>query len=96
MAIQEAMEKNHPKEPHFYLAFIAVCPEFHGAGLGSHILKATLEKIDAAGMSAYVENSRERNTLFYQRAGFVAQSNISPEGAPPLLAMWREPNLSVG
>ena len=96
MAIQEAMERNHPKEPHFYLAFIAVSPEFQAAGLGSRILKATLEKIDALGMSAYVENSRERNTLFYQRAGFVAQSNISPEGAPPLLAMWRKPHISVG
>jgi ribosomal protein S18 acetylase RimI-like enzyme len=96
MAIQEAMERNHPKEAHSYLAFIAVSPEFQGAGLGSRILKATLEKIDAVGMSAYVENSRERNTLFYQRAGFVAQSNISPEGAPPLLAMWRKPHISVG
>jgi hypothetical protein len=38
----------------------------------------------------------KRNTLFYQRAGFVAQSNISPEGAPPLLAMWRKPHISVG
>jgi ribosomal protein S18 acetylase RimI-like enzyme len=96
MAIQEAMERNHPKEPHSYLAFIAVSPEFQSAGLGSRILKATLEKIDAVGMPAYVENSRERNTLFYQRAGFVAQSNISPEGAPPLLAMWRKPHISVG
>jgi ribosomal protein S18 acetylase RimI-like enzyme len=96
LAMQEAMERNHPKEPHFYLAFIAVSPEFQGAGLGSRILKATLEKIGALGTSAYVENSRERNTPFYQRAGFVAQSNISPEGAPPLLAMWRKPHISVG
>jgi ribosomal protein S18 acetylase RimI-like enzyme len=96
MAIQEAMERNHPKEPHFYLAFIAVSPEFQGAGLGSRSLNAKLEKIDAVGMSAYVENSRERNTLFYQRVGFVAQNNISPEGAPPLLAMWRKPHISVG
>lgn len=94
LALQEAMEKNHPKEPHFYLAFIAVSSEFQGAGLGSRILKATLEKIDSAGMPAYFENSRERNTPFYERAGFVARSNISPDGAPPLLAMWRQPQLS--
>jgi GNAT superfamily N-acetyltransferase len=97
MAIQEAMERNHPKEPHSYLTFIVVSPEFLGAGLGSRILKATLEKVDAVGLSAYVENSREKNTLFYQRAqraGFDAQSNISPEGAPPLLA-WRKPHISV-
>lgn len=41
MAIMEAMEKNHPREQHFYLAFIAVSPEYHGIGLGSQILKAT-------------------------------------------------------
>jgi ribosomal protein S18 acetylase RimI-like enzyme len=93
IAMQEAMEKNHPHEPHFYLAFIAVSPEFQGAGLGSRILDATLAQIDAAGMPAYVENSRSRNTPFYQRAGFIAQNDISPKGAPPLLAMWREPRI---
>jgi GNAT superfamily N-acetyltransferase len=96
LAVQEAMEQNHPKEPHFYLAFIAVSPEFHGAGLGSRILKATLAKLDAAGMPAYVENSRERNTPFCERAGFVIRGDISPEGAPPLLAMWRKPHILVG
>lgn len=95
LAMQEAMEKCHPTEPHFYLAFLAVAPEFQGAGLGSRILKATLEKVDAVGMPAYVENSRERNTPFYQRAGFVVQRNVSPEGAPPMLAMWREPHPPV-
>jgi ribosomal protein S18 acetylase RimI-like enzyme len=93
MAMQESMENHHPAEPHFYLAFIAVSPEFQGAGLGSRILKATLERIDAAGMPAYVENSRERNTPFYQRAGFVARRNVTPEGAPPMLGMWREPRV---
>ena len=26
----------------------------------------------------------------YERAGFVARKSISPPGAPPLIAMWRE------
>ena len=73
------------------MAFIAVAPEFQGTGLGSRLLKATLEQVDAAGLPAYVENSRARNTPFYARAGFVPQRNISPPGAPPQLAMWREP-----
>lgn len=93
LAMQEAMEKHHPNEPHFYLAFVAVDPAFHGAGLGSRILRATLDKIDSAGLPAYVENSRERNTPFYRRAGFIERGNISPDGAPPLLAMWREPHV---
>jgi ribosomal protein S18 acetylase RimI-like enzyme len=90
MAMMEAMEKNHPRGPHFYLTFIAVSPQYHGVGLGSRILKATLRQIDAAGMPAYVESSNPKNATFYERAGFVAQKNIAPDGAPPLIAMWRD------
>jgi ribosomal protein S18 acetylase RimI-like enzyme len=89
MAIMETMEKNHPREQHFYLTFAAVSPEYHGVGLGSRILKATLKQIDAASMGAYVESSNPKNATFYQRGGFVAQKNIAPVGAPPLIAMWR-------
>jgi ribosomal protein S18 acetylase RimI-like enzyme len=90
MAIVEAMDKNHPSEPHFYLTFIAVSPEYRGVGLGSRILKATLKQIDAAGMGAYVESSNPKNATFYERGGFVARKNIAPDGAPSLVAMWRD------
>jgi ribosomal protein S18 acetylase RimI-like enzyme len=90
MAMLEAMENNHQREEHFYLTFIAVSPEYHGVGLGSRILKATLKQIDAAGMPAYVESSNPKNATFYERTGFVAQKNIAPVGAPPLIAMWRD------
>jgi ribosomal protein S18 acetylase RimI-like enzyme len=89
MAMMEAMEKNHPNGRHFYLTFIAVSPEYHGVGLGSRILNATLKQIDAAGMAAYVESSNPKNASYYERGGFVAQKNIAPVGAPPLIAMWR-------
>jgi ribosomal protein S18 acetylase RimI-like enzyme len=89
MAMMEAMEKNHPRERHFYLTFAAVSSECRGVGLGSRILKATLELIDAAGMAAYVESSNPKNASFYERCGFVAQKDIAPVGAPPLIAMWR-------
>ncbi len=76
-------------ERHFYLFFMAVDPPFQGKGLGSAILDATLKRIDETGMPAYLENSNMRNTRLSERAGFVAQKNISPEGAPPLIPMWR-------
>lgn len=88
-AIAKAMEENHPHERHFYLAFMAVAPRFQGMGLGSAILETTLRRADSAGMPAYLENSNPRNTQLYERAGFVALKDISPEGAPPLVAMWR-------
>jgi ribosomal protein S18 acetylase RimI-like enzyme len=88
-AIAEAMQKAHPREDHFYLFFMAVDPSLQGRGLGASMLAATLRRIDATGMPAYLENSNPRNTRLYERAGFVARSGISPQGAPPLIPMWR-------
>ena len=89
-AMAEAMEKNHPHEKHFYLAFIAVAPRLQGLGLGGAMLDATVKRADEEGVPAYLENSNPRNTKLYERAGFVARGSISPPGAPPLVAMWRE------
>jgi ribosomal protein S18 acetylase RimI-like enzyme len=88
-ALADAMEQNHPAEPHFYLAFIAVAPRLQGLGLGSALLGATLKRVDEKAMPAYLENSNPRNTRLYERAGFIARRNIAPPGAPPLPAMWR-------
>jgi GNAT superfamily N-acetyltransferase len=88
-ALGDALEKAHPREQHFYLFFMAVDPRFQGKGLGSAILEATLRHIDRAGTPAYLENSNPKNTRLYERAGFVARSSISPNGAPPLIPMWR-------
>jgi ribosomal protein S18 acetylase RimI-like enzyme len=95
-AMADAMERHHPHEPHFYLAFIAVAPRLQGMGLGGVMLEANLKRIDAAGMPAYLENSNPRNRRLYERAGFMAQRNIEPAGAPPLVAMWRPPARPMG
>ena len=89
-AMADAMEKNHPHEKHFYLAFIAVAPRLQGLGLGGALLDATVRRADEMGVPAYLENSNPRNTRLYERRGFVARKSISPAGAPPLVAMWRE------
>jgi ribosomal protein S18 acetylase RimI-like enzyme len=59
-------------------------------GLGGAMMDACLNRIDAAHASAYLENSNPKNTRLYERSGFVTRKSISPPGAPPLLAMWRE------
>jgi GNAT superfamily N-acetyltransferase len=89
-AMAEAMEKNHPHEPHFYLAFIAVAPRLQGLGLGGAILESTLTRVDELGAPAYLENSNPKNARLYERHGFAATKNIAPPGAPPLVAMWRK------
>jgi ribosomal protein S18 acetylase RimI-like enzyme len=89
-AMADAMEKHHPHERHYYLAFIAVAPRMQGLGLGSAMLEATLKRPDNAALPAYLENSNPKNTALYERHGFVVRKDIAPPGAPPLLAMWRE------
>jgi ribosomal protein S18 acetylase RimI-like enzyme len=88
-ALAAAMEKSHPAQPFFYLAFIAVAPRLQGQGLGSALLAATLKRIDGKRMAAYLENSNLKNRRLYERAGFIARRNIAPPRAPPLIAMWR-------
>ena len=88
-AMAESMEKNHPKERHFYLAYLAVAPRLQGLGLGGALLEATLARADAKGVPAYLANSNPKNAKLYERAGFVAKRDIAPPGAPPLIAMWR-------
>jgi len=89
-AMGNAMEKNHPHERHFYLAFIGVAPRLQGLGLGGALLEATLARVDAVHEAAYLENSNPKNARLYERAGFVARKNIAPPGAPPLVGMWRK------
>ena len=88
-AMGESMEKHHPHDPHFYLAFIAVAPRLQGLGLGGAMMEASLKHIDETGAAAYLENSNPRNTRLYERFGFRTRRNIAPPGAPPLMAMWR-------
>jgi ribosomal protein S18 acetylase RimI-like enzyme len=88
-AMGDAMEKNHPPGRHFYLAFVAVAPHLQGMGLGGALLETNLARIDERGGAAYLENSNPRNTRLYERLGFVARRNIAPDGAPPMIAMWR-------
>lgn len=92
-AMGDAMEKNHPHDPHYYLAFIGVAPRLQGLGLGGAMLEATVKRVDDAKAAAYLENSNPKNTRLYERMGFMAKKSISPPGAPPLIAMWRPARL---
>ena len=90
--LRAAFDAHHPKEPHWYLFFLAVDPDCQGMGLGSAILAANLKPIDAARSAAYLEASTERNVTLYQRHGFEVISEFKPESTgPQLWGMWRKP-----
>jgi ribosomal protein S18 acetylase RimI-like enzyme len=89
----QAVDANHPREPHHYLLFLGVDPAYHGQGLGSSILAATLARVDAEGMPAYLENSNPKNTRLYERHGFRTTKEVAlAKGGPHLWCMWREPH----
>jgi ribosomal protein S18 acetylase RimI-like enzyme len=88
--LRAAFDANHPKAPHWYLFFLAVDPDCQGQGLGSAILGATLDAIDAKHEAAYLEASSEKNVPLYLRYGFEILSEFRPEPAgPKIWGMWR-------
>lgn len=89
--LRAAFDANHPKAPHWYLFFLAVDPDRQGQGLGSAILRATLDAIDARGEAAYLEASSQKNVPLYLRHGFEIVSEFRPQDdGPNLWGMWRK------
>jgi GNAT superfamily N-acetyltransferase len=92
-ALMEAFERTHPTEPpHFYLSLLGTHPDHAGHGLGTGLLAACLEEIDAAGAPAYLESSNAANVPRYERLGFGVLSEIELLPGIPATQMWRQPN----
>ena len=80
------LEGKHPREPHYYLAFIGVDPGWQSRGLGGAVLTPVLERCDAEGMPAFLEASTPRNRALYERHGFAVMEEFTlGRGAP---AQW--------
>ncbi len=92
-AVLNMIEKKHPKSPsHYYLAVLGVEPEFQGRGFGGALKQPVLTRCDRDGIPAYLESSKRRNVVLYERHGFrVVEELKLPKDGPPLWRMWREP-----
>lgn len=91
-AIDGFLNKQKPVEPHYYLFAIAVHPSMQGKGVGSRLMREPLRKADDEGMPVYLENSKSKNTRFYEGHGFQVLREVKPaHGCPPLWLMWRTP-----
>jgi ribosomal protein S18 acetylase RimI-like enzyme len=78
--------------PHWYLWAIGVHPQFQHSGLGTELLRASLEEIDAAGLPAYLETAQSRTVGMYEQFGFrvVFTRRLLKHGVT-LWCMVREP-----
>jgi ribosomal protein S18 acetylase RimI-like enzyme len=92
VAVMELMEKHHPEDPHWYLMVIGSDPSVRGAGFGRSLMRSRLDRCDAEGVPAYLENSNPRNESYYLRFGFEVTGEIElPDGGPSMWPMWRNP-----
>jgi ribosomal protein S18 acetylase RimI-like enzyme len=90
--VQKAMQQRHPAEPHFYIRTVGVRTALQGQGLGSALMRPTLERADSAGVSTYLEASSERSAALYERLGFVHMDALQlPDGGPTVWPMCRPP-----
>lgn len=91
-----AMERHHAREvrePHYYVRDVGVLPEMQGRGLGSALMRPTLDRCDREGLPAYLEASSERSAALYARLGFRLVRELRVGGSPPQRLMLRPPRL---
>lgn len=90
--VQKAMEQQHLREPHFYIRTVGVRRGMQGQGLGSMLMKPTLERADSAALPTYIEASTQRSAALYERLGFVHLGMLElPRDGPPVWPMRRPP-----
>src|SRR5271167_615216 len=85
--LQGELVKNHPHEPHLYLNFLGVDPDYQRHHCGSVIIEE-LRRLAAARSSlcgVYLETGTETNVSYYQSRGYEVLSEIYPLGC----RMWR-------
>jgi len=90
--VSKLVDEHHPPGSYYFLQFMGVEPAGQGRGLGSALMRPILDRCDREREWAYLDATSDRNKRLYERHGFEAEGEYSPEGGPPLFPMWREPN----
>jgi RimJ/RimL family protein N-acetyltransferase len=88
--LQRLFESNHLQEPH-YIRYLGVATRFQGQGLGTALLRPTLDRCDKEGVPAYLEASSERSAALYERLGFVHLGELEVPNGPRFWPMRRPP-----
>lgn len=86
----DAVGKQHPSIPHYYLEFMGVEPAHQGQGHGSKLLAEVVRRADAAGAGCYLETATARNLPLYERFGFQIKGQIEVIELTTW-CMWRPP-----
>lgn len=90
-SLLDQMERFHPEEPCWHLAFIAVDPAQQGKGLGTTLLERSLEACDKNGGTAYLESTNPANLSLYKHHGFRQIGEMQAGSSPVIYPMIRNP-----
>lgn len=85
------LERHHPRDDHYYLAYAGVVPELQGRGIGAELVRPLCRRCDSERLPAYLEATSERAAAFYERKGFAVTEEVRLRKGPPMWLMWREP-----
>jgi GNAT superfamily N-acetyltransferase len=84
-----ALEKAHPKNPHWTALVLGVHPRAQGTGIGRRVIEAALAAV--GDDAAYLEVCDGGPVALYARFGFDEYARVMPgHGAPPMTTMWRD------
>ena len=83
-----ALDRLHPREPHWFLSLLGTEPDLQGHGLGSALVRPGVERAQAAGTLVHLDTGVPENVGWYRRFGFeVADEVRLVPGAPPTWGM---------
>lgn len=71
-----------PIGPHWYLAYVAVDPAYRGKGLGTALMKHSLDICDRDHLPAYLESTNAANLSIYKRHGFELLAEVQVGNSP--------------
>ena len=77
-----AWSKHDPDERHWHLGPVVVDAHLQGKGIGSTLMQAFSERMDALGEDAYLETDKQINVRFYERFGFEIAGVEEVHGVP--------------
>jgi GNAT superfamily N-acetyltransferase len=83
-----ALDRLHPREPHWFLFMLGTEPPLQQGGLGTVLVEHGVRRAAAEGVPAHLDTGLQRNVKWFRRFGFeVADEVRVVPGAPPLWGM---------
>ncbi|MBI2390312.1 MAG: GNAT family N-acetyltransferase [Deltaproteobacteria bacterium] len=89
--MHRVVEREHPRDPHWYLSTLGVDPSAQGRGLGAAVLGPVLSRCDLERVDAYLESSNEQNHAFYRKQGFELRQTLEFPRSARVWTMRRPP-----